>query len=337
MEGQVYPTYKVAALADELSLEGIDTDVFLAGTGIAPAALRSPAARISRRQLLVAYRNAVRLSTNPALGLAVGKRLRLSAYGMYGYALVSSANLREALAFSIRYHELATPTVTMSLALDDDDGTAIFTMTDAIGEASLTRFNIELQFSLVLSLTRDMAGDDFCFEEIRSAYPAPAHRAVYEELFACPIRFDADANELRFNEWWLSAPLVRANPITAQMLTETCNQLLLEMRTAEGVAKQVYAILSEDLRHASEIDSAARRLGTSARTLRRRLAEEGTSFQDLLREVRTHLATAYLRDTTMTVDDIADRLGFSDAANFRQAFKRWTGRLPSSYRTRRAR
>ena len=75
-----------------------------------------------------------------------------------------------------------------------------------------------------------------------------------------------------------------------------------------------------------------KKLHTTSRTLRRRLHLEGTSYQDLLAEVRCNLAKEYLRGTRMTTEDIAETLGFSDAANFRHAFRRWTGRNPSEFR-----
>ena len=144
--------------------------------------------------------------------------------------------------------------------------------------------------------------------------------------------FDASDNALCFDEWWLTAPLIQANPITAEMLRETCDRILLDMTTQQDFSSRVKDILSADLRNSSNIETVARRLETTPRTLRRRLKDEGTSFQELLSKVRSSFAIAFLRDTRMTVDDIADRLGFSDAANFRHAFKRWTGHPPSYYR-----
>ena len=332
MQGKIYPTYKIAALDAELTALHVPTDVLLANTGLKAAEIHSPATRIAREQLIQAYRNALSASPVADIALRTGQRLRLSAYGMYGYALVASANLRDALEFSIRYHELATPTVRMSLRLADDENQAIFAMQDIIGDESIYRFNLELQFSLVQSLFRDMAGEDFCFSRINAAYPQPPD-CDYAPYLEAEIQFDAPANEMRFDEWWLTKPLLRANPITATMLQETCDQILHEMKSKMGFARQVRDILSADLRNASNIDAVAQRLDSTARTLRRRLNEEGTSFQQLLAEVRASFAIAFLRDTQMTVDDIAERLGFSDAANFRHAFKRWTGHTPSHYRS----
>ena len=105
------------------------------------------------------------------------------------------------------------------------------------------------------------------------------------------------------------------------------------MAPREGAEEAVKSLLNQNLREYHNIERIAARLRMSSRTLRRRLTEEGVSFQDLQRDARQRFAIAYLRETNMSIEDIADQLGFSDAANFRRAFKQWTGRVPSSYRS----
>lgn len=332
MDEPIYPTYKVAVLGSVLAGNGISIESLLDGTGIDPDAIHSSATRISRRQLVSTYKNAARLSPIAGVGLAAGQRLHVSEYGMYGYALISSANLQEALALSIKYHQLATPTVTMTLSIDDDDTLASFGMHDVLNMDDLIPFNLELQFSLVLSLFRDMVGEDFKFKAIRATYADPGYTEKYRELFECPVYFEQPKNELIFDEWWLAKPLVRSNPITAEHTREICRQILVEMKSQSGVAYEVNELLSQDLRANCDIESVARHLHMTARTLRRKLSNEGTSFQELLREVRTQIAIAYLRNTGISIEDIAFRLSFSDAANFRHAFKRWTGHSPGHYR-----
>jgi AraC-like DNA-binding protein len=80
------------------------------------------------------------------------------------------------------------------------------------------------------------------------------------------------------------------------------------------------------------LDAVARRLKIPPRTLRRRLHEEGTSYRALLDELRMQVSLRYLRETQLTVEEIAAALGFSDAAGFRRAFRRWTRRTPIAFR-----
>ena len=334
VDNPIYPLYKVAVVAAVLNELGVEHDALLADTDIHPSQLDSAEVRISRRQLLQAYQNAVRLSPVPDLGLRVGRRLHVGEYGMYGYALMSSRNLREALAFAIKYHQLATPTVRMSLFQADDDDIAIFRMEDITHDERILEFNLSVQFALVLSLFEDMLGENFKFTEVQCSLNRPLHAERYTSILGCDVLFDCRYDELRFDEWWLSKTLRRANPITANMLEKTCDELLSNMLSKDDIISQVATAVTEMLEDGPGIDEVARRLNMSSRTLRRRLTDKDASYQQILQDVRSQIAIAYLRDTHMTVEDIAGRVGFTDSANFRHAFKRWTGQPPSHFRAK---
>lgn len=332
VDEQIYPTYKLRVINSILQKQGISTADFLCGTGLEERDITSVTARISRRQVVTAYTNAMTLSPDSAIGLLSGRHIQMTDYGMYGYALISNACLRDALEFSIKYHQLATPTVRMSLYLDNNDTVAVFGMEDRLNVPDLHQFNLDFQFSLVFSLFKDMVGDEFLYKEIYADYPAPTHAARFVDVLGCPIFFDKPRNELRFDPKWLDTPLVRANPITAEMTREACDQILMEMSATAGLAHEVYGILTDNLRLFSDIESVARHLNLTSRTLRRKLAAQGTSFNKILTEIRKQVSTVYLRKTELSVCDVAERLGFSDSANFRHAFKRWTGKTPGAYR-----
>ena len=332
IEQRIYPTYKIATLNQALVQQGISADKLLEGTALHSDEILSNSTRISKQQLIQIYRNAVAITQDSAIGLQIGQRLGMTNYGIYGYALISSATLREALIFSIKYHQMATPTVRMSLLDEPDEDHAAFRFHDLIRINTLYSFNIELQFSLVFSLFKDMVGSDFRYSEIHATFPEPRHTAAYSEIFECPAFFKQEHDEVRFAKEWLDTPLVKANPITAATARELCDQILLEMQTREGVAQEVYRVITEDLRHFSKIEAVAERLNMSSRTLRRRLAEQDKTYQQILTEVRKQLAIQFLRNSQFSSEEIADRLGFTDAANFRHAFKKWTGKNTSEYR-----
>jgi AraC-like DNA-binding protein len=116
------------------------------------------------------------------------------------------------------------------------------------------------------------------------------------------------------------------------MAREMCEQVLSEVNRAGGLATDVRRILVEQPDRYPSIEAIAKKLSMHPRALRRKLEAEDTSYRELLAEVRTRLAIEYLRKTAMTNEEIANRLGYSDAANFRHAFIGWTGKSPSDYR-----
>lgn len=330
---RVFPPYKIATVVDALLESGIDAKVALARTGLHAGDLQSTELKTSIRQFLTVCRNGMAACEDPALPFRAGARMRVSSYGMYGYALLCCNTLREVKQMALRFHRLATPTV--SLDFFEQDEQAIWRFDHVAGldlDDPLYRFLIEFQFGIHQTLARDMLGPAFHVARLRVRYAQPAHHALYGQHFGCDAEFDQPVNELRYAAAQLDLPAAYRNPITVAMATEVCERLLVEARTADGVTRRVYNLLMERPGRFDDMEALARQLNTSSRTLRRHLTTQGTSYKEILDDVRSHLAKEYLRTTRMSIDDIAGTLGFSDAANFRHAFRRWTGKSPSDFR-----
>lgn len=324
---------KIATLVETLRSEGIPASHVLASAGIAPTQLADPGFRVSARQLLTVLERCAQLSCDPAFALRAGLRLRVNHFGLYGYALLSCPTPREAIQFAVRYRALATPLLGLEVRESRTSLCWSFSDLRGLGECSeLFRLACEIQFTTQLSLHRDVMGAGIRPSEIRAAYPAPAHAACYETLLGCPVYFDAPTSEIAFDAKWLAQPIALGHPIPATLIRETCDRLLADLQPAAGTASQVCAMLLAQPGRFPDIELLAQHLSISSRTLRRKLLMEGTSYQQLLDGVRHRLATDYLSTTKLNTEDVAASLGFSDAANFRQAFKRWTGRRPSDYR-----
>lgn len=333
LDDRIHRPYKLGVLVDSLAAAGVPATQALAGSGLAGAALHDAATKVSVRQVLQVYGNAMRLAPDPGFALRSGARVRITHFGMYGYALLASPSARQAIDFAIRYRALASPLIGLRFRLEGKE--AVWSFDDVLGlgrSSALFRFVFEFQLGTQLALHRDLLGAALSPIGVRASYAAPPHAALYAELLGCPAAFDAGADELRFDAAWLDHPLAYANPITAAVVQETCDRLLAELHEAAGLAGRVASLLLQSPGRFPDVESVAGHLQMTSRTLRRRLQGEGTSYQQVLDAVRRQLATDCLRDTAMTTEDIAAALGYSDAANFRQAFRRWTGRSPSAYR-----
>jgi len=333
LDQRIYAPYKIATLAQVAAEAGIAIDVVLAGTGLGAAQLSDPQIKTSVRQLVAASRNVVQAGAPADTGMEAGSRMHISSYGMYGYALLCCATLRDVTQLAVKYHRLATPTVGMSFR--EEDGEAVWSFDSIVGldvDDPLYRFFVEFQFGIHTTLGKDLMGPVFKLSHVRARYAAPADRTPYRQHLRCKAEFEQPVNELRFAVELLDQHPTYHNPITVAMVSEVCERLLEEARRDAGVGAQVSRLLMEVPGRFDDMETLARKLNTTSRTLRRRLHLEGTSYQDLLAEVRCNLAKEYLRSTRMTTEDIAETLGFSDAANFRHAFRRWTGRNPSDFR-----
>ncbi len=321
----------LAAIVAELTQQGIAASAALEGTGLAPSELDAHTTRTSYRQLDVVVRNALRLSNDPAIALRAGLRMHVTAYGMYGYALLSSATLAEAGKFGVRYIRVIGPFCDVELS--ENAPTAIVTLKPLhwpnVAEAT-HRFAVEFALSAHLTTNRDRAGNAFKFSRVALDYATPPYASVYESLFECPVVFGQ--KRCRYEHDFNDGPMAFADPRTNAMVREMCDDLLSEVNRAGSLTAEVRRILVERPGRNLSISAIAEKLGTSTRLLRRTLDSEGTSYRGIRAEVRTRLAIEYLRTTRMSYEEIANRVGYSDGANFRHAFMRWTGKSPSDFR-----
>lgn len=329
----VYETTKLAALVDTLRDEGCPLSKILRGVGISASEVHSPTVRVSQAQLVTALKNGIRLSKDPHLPYRVGASMHLSGYGMYGFAVLCCPDFRNAMAFAKSYHELAAPLA--SVDYSEEDGLVrgfIEPKPQCAADPAAYRFVTELQIGILLSLMRDVIGPSFSPDEIKLAYPEARDFYLPSEQTGCQISFNHACNEVIFSSRWLNGPAILSNKVTYPAIARMCDELLEDLRSRSGLVGAVRSILLGTIGDPPALSRIAGRLGLSDRSLRRQLREQGISFRDLLDDLRTQIALKYLRTTQLTHDEVALALGFSDASNFRRAFRRWTGKSPSEIR-----
>jgi AraC-like DNA-binding protein len=332
-DDKVHPALKLATVVDALMAEGISAEDALAGVGISRNEVFSPRTLVSVDQLLKCYRHASKLSRDPHFACHAGLRFHVTAYGLYGFAILSSVNYRQTMRFAMNYHQLATPLA--EIEFSEEGGRGIWTITPISHlriDGSLYKFLVELQLGIHLSLHRDVMGLSFAPRELHVTYGPPADASKCEDIFGCPVLFGQAQNQFRFDAAWLDGAPNLGNQITHAEVIGLCDGQLEEFQLRIGLAGRVRQVLLAKLMRPTSIEDVAGELNMSARTLRRKLTEEDTSFRDLVDELRRDMAMKYLRDTDLTVEDIAAALGFSDAANFRHAFRRWTNVAPQEFR-----
>jgi len=328
---RIYMPHTIAAIVAEMAEEGHEPSLVLEGTGVAPEQLGCHTTKVSYRDLDRVIRNTIALSNNAAIALQAGLRMHITAYGMYGYALLSSATRAEARAFAAKYIRAVGPCCDFTVASDDVSATITF---DPIYWPDPTdrahQFAIEFALAAHLTATRDWAGSHFAFSRVRLDYAAPSHAPTYATIFECDVVFRQ--RSCGFERPKEDGRVRLADPRSHAIAREMCEQLLEEVNRTGGVTAEIRRILVEQPGRYTNIQTMAERLQMHPRALRRKLEMEGASYRDVLAEVRTRLAMEYLRKTHMTIEEIAGLVGYSDAANFRHAFIRWTGKSPSSFR-----
>ncbi len=323
----------IAALAAELAGEGVSVNELLRTTGIHTWQLQDASARISSRQRLAIYRRATQVATRPDIGLLAGARQRLSDYGIYGFAMVSSATFGDALDFSLEHIGMAEPMV-KEIRCRIEDGNVVLSSHGIESLGDFLPFCAEFWRSSMTTLFSRVLEAPFPTKRMVFTFPAPKHWRTYERMFNCPIEFDAGRMEWHFDAGILDLPCPNANPITAKVCQQFCDRMMADNRTLEtSLSRRIRSLCMNSGSHFPSADELAAELGLSPRTLHRHLAREGSTYQGILDDLRRRLAIEFLENTRMRVDEVAERVGFSDATGFRRAFRKWTGESPTYYRT----
>jgi AraC-like DNA-binding protein len=280
-------------------------------------------------------KNAIRLSSDPHLPYLIGTSVHISTYGMYGFAILSCPDFRNAMAFAKLYHALAAPLATIEFTEQKGfGGWSIEPNMHAAIDPQLYRFITEMQIGIHVSLIRDIMGPEFTPEQISLTYSETGDFRLPADLIGCPVRFASTLNRIDFRSAWLDQPARLGNKTTYPMIVTLCDDLLDELKLRVGIAGEIRALLLRDITNPPTLATIAKLLEVSDRSLRRQLQEQGISFRGLLDELRMQIALNYLSTTRLANEDIALALGFSDAANFRRAFRRWTNKSPSEIRAK---
>jgi AraC-like DNA-binding protein len=318
------------ALVESAAAAGVDVSRLLAGIGVAPAVLEDASGWVPASVMARAWRVASELSGDVAFGLHAAESTPPGAYGALEYATMSSASLVDALRRAVRYYgalgSLGDPTLVQRGGL-----VRIGLRPRSELSPGAARHFVEHFFGLLVTRGRLLTGGRMKLARATFVHPAPPSTAEHARVFGAPLEFGARANELVAERHSLSLPLRSANPELLEPLERTAATML--DRRAEDLVVRTRAVVPEVLRAGEPgLAAAARRLGVSARTLQRRLGEQGTSYAAIVDEVRRDLARREVALGKRSFVEIALLLGFSQASAFDRAFRRWTGSTPSAYR-----
>lgn len=318
----------------QLGLEhGLSVEQCLAGTGLGPLQLADPLCEIDASQELALIANLVEaLPDRPSLGLEAGLRYPLTRYGIWGYALLSSPTFRAAVDMGLRYLDLSFAFVRVALRIAGER--ACLELDDADLPAELRDFIVQRDSAAILLIQRELTGAPLPLESLELRLPAPADAAAFDRAMGVRPTFGCAHNRIGFRTALLDLALPRGNPDTVSLCEAQCQALLARRRQRSGLAGQLRTRLLARPGRLPDMPTLAAELHLSTRTLRRRLADEGTGYRDLLEEVRQTLAEQMLASGGLTLEAIAERLGYGEPSNFLHAFKRWKGMSPSRYRQR---
>jgi len=320
-------------LARKLEELGVSPASVLRSAGLAPGLLDQEKILVSTEELFALYRGLAEASGDPAIGLKIGTEPRVERYDPIAITAISARSLRDALERLARYKQLTCPEELLVTERGDECRVRFRWL---LAEETEPPVLIDLCFAWVVGIARRATGDLVrpMRLELRGA---KRNRTMYEEHFGCPAKFDGRENTIVFARADLDRPFVTHNTELAAAITPLLEAELAQALAARALGDQVKGILKRLLAgRRPGVGEVARELRLSARTLQRRLADEGASFQQLTQEARRELARHYLLHSSLELNETAYLLGFEDAHSFFRAFHVWEGSPPGEWRARHA-
>jgi AraC-like DNA-binding protein len=323
------PAAYALLLLDTVRSWGITEDDLLVPFGLGEKDVSAPNARLPLGTIQDMVRRARDLTREPGLGILIGLNTRANTYGFLSFAAMSASSLGEAVELSIRYSSLLTTAFRFRLnAVDDFAGLIV----DEQCPPSDTRDVLLLGLLVGVRMIGCALTGREPWRPIDVAMPEPAYYRRLAHLVP-ELRFNQPVNQVVLRQSDLELPLLTPNRAALRLAADQCERGLRDLGTEASIENAMLQVMHRDDETLPFVKVAAA-LRVSPRTLRRRLAASGLTFSELTQKARCERALLLLRSSELSLEDVAERLGYSTLSNFVRAFRKWTGVTPSAYRKR---
>ncbi|MCF6764963.1 AraC family transcriptional regulator [Thiotrichales bacterium 19S3-7] len=276
--------------------------------------------------LLIQAKNILK---HQSLGLVIGDKLLTNTHGILGFAMMNSTSLRHSVTLLETYLPLRTNLISIKHQIKGDyfllklsEKHPLNDVKDIILEAVTLALKHLIDY---ITMNQNLP------ISIAFSFAKGTQSKLAYQLFQCDIHYDQSFDGILIPLALIDKPLPMADAYACSAAIDICQKELEKIEKKSSISQQIYNLLLENQGEFPSLEVIAENFHLSARTLHRRLLDENTSYRDILDKVKHTLATAYLRNKQMTIQEIAFNLGYHDVANFRRAFKRWEGIPPSKY------
>jgi len=261
--------------------------------------------------------------------------LKLGVFSMMCHALITSGNLRRGLLRSARFIELLSDD--LSLTLKETGNEAHFIIHYRNPHNLDTTFFVTSLFVIWIRLSCWLIDQPIMLERIQFEFPKPAYSDEFSLMFPCRHSFSQSSNRVVFNNRLLSIPIKQDSETLSTFLHNAPESLLTQFRSDISLTAQIKRLLLHRNGMQTEIENmnfelVSSELSMTTHTLRRRLKDEGNSFQEIKDSIRRDRAMMLLDNPSVALHEISIKLGFSEPAAFNRAFKKWTGLTPGVFR-----
>jgi AraC-like DNA-binding protein len=310
----------------------IDPAPLLQRVGLSEQDLSNQENRISAAAQAKLLEFAAEALHDPALGFHLGAEVNPRELGLPFYVASAAKDLGEAIALLARYCRIINEAIRVQMTRRNGD------LVIEVHLVGVPRFlaaqNVELAIAVVLKSLREITGRNVHPTKITLVHMRNSDFREFERFCGCPVEFGGSSDQLVFSNESLAVPLISEDRHLLDVLRPICDEGAKQRETVPGTLRALVENEAQKLlpHGRAQRDNVAKKLAMSTRTLARRLATEGTTFEEVVDELRRSLALQYIKTPTASLSQVAWLLGYEGSTSFSHAFARWTGRSPSVVR-----
>jgi AraC-like DNA-binding protein len=320
----------VAAALDAVRARQMDADQILIAVGLSPTLLQCAHARVSAEHYGKLWR-LIALTLDDEFFGQDSRRMKSGSFAMLCHSVLGCRTLGSAIDRSLRFYGLILDDI--GGTLESDDGEATIVLKELTAGKPHRVFGQEVLLLLLHGLACWLVGRRIPIGRAHFCYPEPAHSGEYRVMFSNDLSFDAPFTGIAFDAGYLNLPIVQDERTIKEFLRTAPENIVTKYKNGSSASARIRRRLRQRLPgEVPDFETLAAELSMTAATLRRRLREEGATYQRIKDQLRRDLAISYLSDSDRSVVDIALELGFSERSAFHRAFQKWTGASPGEFR-----
>ncbi len=316
---------------DFLATKGVALASLLTAVGIDPEHRHDLSCEVPLKEVSALFELAAQETRDPCLGLHWAEAYAPGATGVFGYSILNAGSLREAMQAVARFLSLVVHPARVSYVEGENEGVLSWHLS-SLTTTSTTQY-VGFSVAATVLRLRTVAGPAWRPTSVELTHRELPCTATIQRIFRTKIQFNAPINAVHADTKSLDIKAISRDPRIFEMMELLGTRLLAERASPGDIVAQCQKIIVDGLSQGEvTLEAAAELLGMAPRTLQSKLTGYGTTFDTLLQATRQDLATGYLRETDLTMTDIALMLGFSELSAFSRATQRWFGMPPSAYR-----
>ncbi|MDP2228913.1 MAG: AraC family transcriptional regulator [Moraxellaceae bacterium] len=319
----------VTRLLSGVAREGVDLADLFHEAGLDAALLMQPEAMLATSDFIRLLQIVMRRTEDEFIGLGRGQKSKPGTFSMMAHAVINSPGLGKAILRSAQFYQLFDLPLKSRLERHETQS-RLQLFTPAVESRDII---LEGMVFISLRFWSWLTGRNLEPSAIHFDFPEPPQAPEFRRLFRAAVEYNQPETCIIFPSGWLNLPLVQ-NPLSlSKFLKDSLALIIVGNAQPIGLPEQIRAIISREYGNAfPDFSQVCEQLSMTPQTLRRRLKEENTSYQEIKDSIRKDASLYYLGKEELSIDEIALMMGFSEASSFHRAFKKWTGRTPASYR-----